>query len=57
MEGGSGHLQAHALLLVLLQSQRIDGEERHVGLQHKHTHRNGIKTLIFTVNLNTNNLK
>lgn len=37
MEGGGGHLQAHALLLVLLQSQRIDGEERHVGLQDKET--------------------
>lgn len=45
MEGGVGQLQAHALLLVLLQSQRVDGEEGHVGLQHK-THRNVIQTLI-----------
>lgn len=47
VEGGVGQLQAHALLLVLLQSQRVDGEEGHVGLQHK-TRRNVIQTCDFT---------
>lgn len=37
VQGGVGLLQPHALLLVLLQSQRVDGEEGHVGLGHRHT--------------------
>lgn len=33
VQGGVGLLQPHALLLVLLQSQGVDGEEGHVGLE------------------------
>lgn len=33
MQGGVGLLQPHTLLLVLLQGQRVDGEEGHVGLE------------------------
>ncbi len=42
VQGGVGLLQPHTLLLVLLQSQRVDGEEGHVGLEgggHKHRKR------------------
>lgn len=42
VQGGVGLLQPHALLLVLLQSQRVDGEEGHVGLEHKHRKRKGL---------------
>lgn len=35
VQGGVGLLQPHALLLVLLQSQRVDGEEGHVGLKER----------------------
>lgn len=35
VQGGVGLLHPHTLLLVLLQSQRVDGEEGHVGLEHK----------------------
>lgn len=56
VEGGGGHLQAHALLLVLLQSQRIDGEERHVGLQHKRTQK-WVQDFDLTFNWNTKTLK
>lgn len=35
VQGVVGLLQAHALLLVLLQSQRVDGEKRHVGLEEE----------------------
>lgn len=37
VQGGVGLLQPHALLLVLLQSQRVDGEEGHVGLEGANT--------------------
>lgn len=33
VQGGVGLLQPHTLLLVLLQSQRVDGEEGHLGLK------------------------
>lgn len=35
MQGVVGLLQAHTLLLVLLQSQRVDGEKGHVGLEEE----------------------
>lgn len=35
LQGVAGLLQPHALLLVLLQSQRVDGEKRHVGLSER----------------------
>lgn len=35
VQGVVGLLQAHTLLLVLLQSQRVDGEKRHVGLEEE----------------------
>ena len=31
-----GLLQSHTLLIILLQSQRVDGEEGHVGLEGAH---------------------
>ncbi len=37
VQGGVGLLQPHTLLLVLLQSQRVDGEEGHVGLERGDT--------------------
>ena len=37
VQRGVGLLKAHTLLLVLLQSQGVDGEQRHVGLGGKET--------------------
>lgn len=37
MQGGGGLLQPNALLLVLLQSQRVDGVEGHLGLEGART--------------------
>lgn len=34
VQGGVGLLQPQTLILVLFQSQRVDGEQRHVGLEH-----------------------
>lgn len=36
LQGGSCLVHPSALLQVLLQSQRVDGEEGHVGLKKKH---------------------
>lgn len=42
VQGGVGLLQPQALILVLFQSQRVDGEQGHVGLEHmEHTHTRG----------------
>lgn len=39
VQGGVGLLQPYTLLLVLFQSQGVDGEQGHVGLEHmEHTH-------------------
>lgn len=41
VQGGVSLLQPHTLLLVLLQSQRVDGEKGHVGLEGVNTEREG----------------
>lgn len=42
VQGGAGLIQPHTLLLVLLQSQRVDGEQRHVGLDGGKSIRHGL---------------